>query len=86
MDVYEYPTQKEKMRVGYVTWIKAIELCAAQRKHLCTGVEWDRACLGLENRIVRHGSTYERNKCNTAIRAFGPEVCQPAPIKPSGIF
>lgn len=86
MDTFEYPNKKGKMPMGNVTWTEAVALCDSIGKRLCTSAEWERACRGLEKRVVSYGLAYDRNVCNTAISGSGPGVGQPAPIKPSGIF
>lgn len=37
---------------GSASWLMAVEICAADGKRLCTGVEWDAACFAIGTELV----------------------------------
>ncbi|WP_306818922.1 protein kinase domain-containing protein [Archangium lipolyticum] len=67
IDEFEYPNKAgEPPRVG-VTWEEAKAECETLGKRLCTEPEWEKACKGPGNARFPYGSTFDVEKCNTAI-------------------
>ena len=85
MDIYEFPNKKGVKPTSSVSWERALELCQQNNKTLCTSVQWERACQGLEKRRYTYGNRYNRNTCNTPIIGGGPGK-SPVPLRASGDF
>jgi formylglycine-generating enzyme len=49
---------------GYLSGIAARAACEAAGKRLCSGVEWELACRGEQDRQFPYGDRYEQGRCN----------------------
>ena len=59
---------------------QALSLCQKQGKHLCSNIEWLRACEGKERRRWSYGNRYEAERCN-----HNADKSKRGPV-PSGTF
>lgn len=85
MDKYEYPNEYgEKPRV-WVNWYQAKELCEKEGKRLCTSAEWQKGCVGPENKKFSYGKEFDPTKCNTGKERTN-NINQTEDIAPSGAY
>jgi formylglycine-generating enzyme required for sulfatase activity len=71
VDAYEYPNQKGEKPQGMVSHQKAVSLCAAAGKHLCSLEEWQAACLGKNKTRYPYGNRYLPASCATDAKEPG---------------
>ena len=64
VDEYEYPNKQGEMPLADVSFDTAAQLCAAQGKHVCNELEWERACRGPRGAIYTNTQDYKQIKCN----------------------
>jgi|JI10StandDraft_1071094.scaffolds.fasta_scaffold153873_2 serine/threonine protein kinase len=68
IDKYEYPNQRDVLPLRNVSWNEASDLCAKNRKRLCSESEWERSCKGawsgMVNQQFSYGNTWKDNACN----------------------
>ena len=64
VDEYEYPNKKGEVPYRNVPYNGAANLCKKQGKRLCTILEWQWACSGLEGHAYPYGSQLEEHNCN----------------------
>lgn len=67
MDRFEYPNLPGTLPLRQVTWRKASSLCAQAGKRLCTELEFERACGGIEGYHQPYGQSYVSGACNTDV-------------------
>jgi formylglycine-generating enzyme len=65
VDVYPYPNEPGAIPTTNVSQAEASEICEAQKKRLCTELEWERACKGSQNTTYEYGDTYKPQACGT---------------------
>lgn len=74
IDRYEWPNRKGKVPMVEVSWIRAEMYCYDEGKRLCTADEWQYACSGRKQRMIKgggilgrypYGSQYEEERCPT---------------------
>ena len=64
IDRYEYPNRRGTVPETNISYDKAQELCKKQGKRLCSVVEWQWACSGLEGYTYPYGYRLEKTYCN----------------------
>ena len=69
IDRFEYPNELpakgEKPKIlDRVSFDEAAQLCIKQGKRLCTALEWEKACRGVNNYIYSYSDTYDAEYCN----------------------
>jgi hypothetical protein len=65
VDKYEFPDKlgtKPKIAVSYED---AKKFCEQQGKRLCTAVEWEWACGGMDDIVYPYGKTFDQERCNS---------------------
>ncbi len=65
IDIYEFPNMRGKKPYTNVSWYEARNYCMSVGKRLCTDVEWEKACRGLEELRYPYGDRYEPGTCRT---------------------
>ncbi len=90
MDTYEYPNQVGVLPQVSVTWKQAKDACEARGKRLCTAEQWERACVGKDNRLYPYGGLYDADACNTqkgnrTERSLAPAGSFPRCVSSEGI-
>lgn len=74
MDRFEYPNQPGILPMRQVTWRVATQACAQTGKRLCTELEFERACGGVEGYHQPYGAEYVSGACNTdVVTAIGED-------------
>lgn len=63
IDRFEYPNRKGANPIITVDWVEAGNLCKAQKKRLCTEVEWTFACEGEEAAPYPYGYVRDKDAC-----------------------
>ncbi|MCC6213933.1 MAG: SUMF1/EgtB/PvdO family nonheme iron enzyme [Polyangiaceae bacterium] len=69
IDVLAYPNEEGAIPLTNVSQARAGELCAAQRKRLCTELEWERACKGPDDLTYEYGDLHRAERCGTGAAA-----------------
>jgi formylglycine-generating enzyme required for sulfatase activity len=69
IDRFEYPNKlpvkgEKPEFLSQVTQEEAGKLCAKEGKRLCSAVEWEKACRGVNNYIYSYGDTQDGEYCN----------------------
>jgi serine/threonine protein kinase len=65
IDKFESPNSQGSMPITDLTFIEAKKSCLSMGKHLCSEVEWEKACKGKESEKYPYGNTYDGALCNT---------------------
>ena len=65
IDQLEHPNQTGQAPTTGVTYPQAEAICEEQGKRLCTDVEWEKACKGLNNNVYAYGDTFDETMCGT---------------------
>lgn len=67
IDKYEYPNYAGALPLTKVTWYEAQAKCVGAGKRLCTEMEWEKACRGLNAHVYSYGDSYDFRKCRTSL-------------------
>ncbi len=65
IDRLPYPNEAGGIPTTNVTRDDAARMCSAEKKRLCTELEWERACKGPSNSTYEYGDAYKENVCDT---------------------
>lgn len=74
IDRYEWPNKKGKVPKVQVSWVRAKMYCYDEGKRLCTADEWQYACSGRIQKVIKgggtlgrypYGSQYKEDRCPT---------------------
>lgn len=60
IDKYEWPNKKGKVPMVNVSWVRAKMYCYDEGKRLCTAEEWQYACSGRKQKVIKGGGTLGR--------------------------
>ena len=72
IDKYEWPNKKGKVPSVNVSWIRAKMYCYDEGKRLCTAEEWQYACSGRKQKVIKGGGTLGRYPYGSQYKA---ELC-----------
>jgi sulfatase modifying factor 1 len=78
IDLLPWPNEAGAIPTTNVTRDEAKRLCEGKGKRLCSELEWERACKGLDNSRYEYGAAYDPRVCGAGVSA------ETASRRPSG--
>ena len=73
IDVFPYPNDPSQAARTGVTQSEARTLCQARGKRLCSELEWEKGCKGVESKTFEYGNQYNKDACKM-LASFMPNA------------